>query len=82
MDYTQDPKTEILKFIAQYPFKEVYFGGDGFSQILKIDYSAQEVTLRDFCEYEVDEIIRIGLFKDTEIESKWRFFLNSLTKTI
>ena len=78
MNYTHQQKTEILKFLAQYPFEEISFGKDGVSQILKIDYASQEVTLRDFCEYTVEEIINAEGFRDKEIDLKWRSFLNAL----
>lgn len=78
MEYTFQQTTEILKFIAQYPFAEIDFGNDEVSQILKIDYASQEVTLRDFCQYTVEEIINTNGFRDKEIDEKWMVFLNAL----
>ena len=78
MKYTHQQKTEILKFLAQYPFKELDFEENGYCQILKIDYACQEVTLRDFCEYSVEEIIELKGFRDKSINKKWKDFINSL----
>jgi hypothetical protein len=78
MSYTRNQKTEILKFLSQYPFEEVYFSKDCFSQILIINYATQDVTLRDFCEHTIHEIITSKGFKDKEINSKWRAFLDGL----
>ena len=78
MKYTHKQQTEILKFLAQYPFEEIDFGEEGVSQILKIDYATQEITLRDFCEYTIEEIIDTDGFRDKEINKKWKTFLNAL----
>ena len=78
MEYTHQQTTEILKFLAQYPFEEIDFGEEGVSQIMKIDYASQEVTLRDFCQYTVEEIIGTNGFRDKEIDLKWKLFLNAL----
>jgi len=76
--YTHQQKTEILKFLAQYPFKEIDFDEDGVSQIIKIDYAAQEIGLRDFCDYTIEEIINTNGFRDKEIDKKWKAFLNAI----
>lgn len=78
MKYTHLQKTDILKFLAQYPFKEIDFGKEGSSQIIKIDYASQEITLRDFCEYTIEEIIDTNGFIDKEIDKKWKTLLNSI----
>ena len=78
MKYTHQQKTEILKFLAQYPYEELNFGNEEYCQILKIDYAAQEVTLRDFCEYSVGEILELDGFREPEINNKWKDFINSL----
>lgn len=78
MKYTHKEKTEILKFLAQYPFEEIDFGEDGGSQIMKIDYVAQEIVLRDFCDYTIEEVINTNGFRDKEIDKKWKAFLNAL----
>jgi hypothetical protein len=78
MAYTHKQKTDILKFLAQYPYEEINFGENGVSQIMKIDYPAQEVTLRDFCEYTVEEIIDTNGFEDIAIDKKWKAFLKNI----
>lgn len=78
MKYTQIQIIEILKFLAQHPFEEIYFGEEGFSQIIKINYASKEVTLRDYCEYSVEDIINTNGFKDELINSKWIEFLKNL----
>ena len=78
MKYTHQQKTEILKFLAQYPYEELDFGDDEYCQIVKISYAVQEVTLRDFCEYSVEEILELKGFRDKEIDKKWKDFINSL----
>ena len=78
MEYTHQQKTEILKFVAQHPFEEIDFGTEGASQIMKIDYAAQEIVLRNFCEYTIEEIIDTNGFRDKEINKKWEAFLNAL----
>ena len=62
--------TELLMFIAQHPFKEINLEF-GPTQIIKIDYAAQEVTLRDFCEYTLLEIMQSDGFRDVEIQLRW-----------
>tara|TARA_R110000823_G_scaffold290446_1_gene408741 strand:- start:758 stop:1030 length:273 start_codon:yes stop_codon:yes gene_type:complete len=79
MNYTHKQDTEILKFLAQYPFEEIDFGGDiGCTQIIGVNYASQEILLRDFCEYTVAEIIESEGFRDKEIDKTWKEFLNSL----
>ena len=78
MKYTHSQKTDILKFLAQYPYEEINFVGNGVSQIMKIDYAAQDVTLRDFCEYTVEQIIATNGFMDVEINEKWNAFLKTI----
>ena len=78
MNYSHQQKTEILKFLAQHPFEEIDFGEQGVSQILKIDYASQEITLRDFCEYTPEEIIATKGFRNKKIDKEWKMFLNAL----
>lgn len=80
MKYTHKQKTNILKFLAQYPYQEIDFGDEGVSQIIKIDYAGQEVTLRDFCEYTIEEIIDTNGFRDKKIDAKWKAFLKTINK--
>jgi len=73
--YTHEQQTEILKFLAQYPFEEIDFGENRVSQIIKIDYAAQEITLRNYFEYTVETIVESKGFRDKEINKKWQLFL-------
>lgn len=72
---------EVLKFLAQYPFKEIVFkedNGDLYPiQIVAVHYASQEVTLRDFNQYTVKEIILSEGFCEDEIQMKWINFLTT-----
>lgn len=71
--------TNLLKFLAQHPFEEIMLDADHSSQILIINYATQEVTLRDFCEYSVWEIVSKSLgFKNPEIDKEWKKLIESL----
>ena len=85
MKYTYEQKIAILKFLAQYPFEPMDFGkccnNDYYkikSQIIKIDYARQEITLKDYCEYTVEEITDTNGFCDKQINKKWVAFLSAL----
>lgn len=80
MEWTHKEKTEILKFISQHPFEELLFSEDEnyVSQIIGVNYASQEVLMRDFVWYSVEEIMSLNGFKDKNINSQWNLFLESL----
>lgn len=50
-------KIDKCKMFAQHPFEEARILGDGVSlQIVGVNFANQTVILRDFYEYDVDEL--------------------------
>lgn len=64
----------LAKFIARYPFEEIQGLRDKSNggQIIAVDFSLQEVKLRDFCDYDVDEVVKEYSFKDSRINRLWK----------
>jgi hypothetical protein len=75
-----EQKFLVLRFLAKYPFEAIDAGHDEFSQIIKINFAAQEITLRNFCEYSIEEIVDSKGFKNKSINKRWKVFLNKLRK--
>ena len=79
MRYTHKQETDILKFLASHPFQYIDFGGDVWeSQIIGVNYAHQNVMLRDFCEYTIDEIINSEGFTNKDIDVKWKKLIKEL----
>lgn len=73
-----DKQTKLLKFLAQHPYKELEYQDGDVCQIMKIDYPGKEITLRDFCEYSLKEILEMKGFKDKTIDIEWKKLIKSL----
>ena len=76
-ELTHQEQVNVLKFIAQYPFEDFEVKGGYCSQILKVDFAALEITLRDFVEYNMGDILGGQGFTDVGIKNKWRYFVDN-----